>query len=112
LTATVINPQATLSASSLNFGTQKVGTSTAAKTVTLRNTGTTALTSIGVTVTGANATDFPFSNGCSGSLAAGTSCSVSMTFTPTARNSRSATLKFTDNAQSGTQSVVLSGFGK
>jgi hypothetical protein len=112
LTATVINPQATLSTSSLNFGTQKVGTPTAAKTVTLRNTGTTTLTGIGVIVTGTNAADFPLSNGCPGSLAASASCSVSVTFNPTAKNSRSATLKFTDNAQSGTQSVGLSGSGK
>jgi hypothetical protein len=112
LTATVINPQASVSPGSLNFGSQKVNTASAARTVTLKNTGATTLAINGVTITGANAADFPFSNGCTGPLAAGSSCTVSVTFKPAARNSRSATLRITDNAQFGTQSVGLTGTGK
>jgi len=41
LSAVVINPKASLSSYSLNFGKQKVGTTSAAHTVTLTNTGTT-----------------------------------------------------------------------
>jgi hypothetical protein len=107
LTALLINPQAAASPGSLNFGSQKVNTSSSA----LKNTGTTTLTITNVEVTG-NAADFPFSNGYTGSQTAGASCTVSVTFTPTAKKPRSATLKFTDNAPSLTQSVALSGTGK
>jgi hypothetical protein len=112
LTALVIDPHAALSTNNLNFGSQKVNTASAPRIVTLKNTGATALTITGVTVAGANPSDFPFSNGCTGPLAPGASCAVSVTFAPTAKNSRSATLKIADNAQSGTQSVGLSGTGK
>jgi len=112
LTATVINPQASLSTNSLNFGSQKVSTPSAAKTVTIRNTGTTALAINAVTIAGANPADFIPNNGCGPSLGPNLSCSISVVFQPTAKNSRSATLRITDNAQSGTQSVTLSGTGK
>ena len=111
LTALVINPQASLSATSLSFGTQTVNLS-ATKTVTLKNTGTTALTPISLAVTGTNASDFTSSSNCGSSLAAGSSCTISVGFKPAAKGLRSATLKVTDNAQSGTQTVALSGTGK
>jgi hypothetical protein len=111
LTALVINPQASLSATSLSFGAQTVNLS-ATKTVTLKNTGTTALTPISLAVTGTNASDFTPSSNCGSSLAAGNSCTISVAFKPAAKGSRSATLKVTDNAQSGTQTVLLSGTGK
>jgi hypothetical protein len=111
LTALVINPQASLSATSLSFGTQTVNLS-ATKTVTLKNTGTTALTPISLAVTGTNASDFTPSSNCGSLLAAGSSCTISVAFKPAAKGSRSATLKVTDNAASGTQTVSLSGTGK
>jgi hypothetical protein len=63
-------------------------------------------------VTGTNATDFTETSTCSTSLAAGGSCATNVTFKPTAKGARSATLKVTDNAQSATQSVSLSGTGR
>ncbi|HEX4487642.1 MAG TPA: hypothetical protein VH088_15320 [Terriglobales bacterium] len=57
-------------------------------------------------------TDFAISsNTCGSSLAQEASCQVGVTFTPKSKNSRSANLKFTDNAQSSTQTVSLSGKG-
>ena len=111
LSALVINPQASLSATNLNFGTQTVNTS-ATKTVTLKNTGTTSLSLTGMSLTGVNATDFTESSTCPSSLGAGNSCVISVAFKPAAKAARSATLKITDNAQSGTQSVTLSGTGR
>jgi hypothetical protein len=112
LTATVIDPQASFSPSSLSFGDQTVNTSVT-KTVTLKNTGATALSLSAMTVTGANAAEFtltPASN-CGSSLAAGGSCTISVTFKPVAKVSYSATLNVTDNAWPGTQTVPLSGIG-
>ena len=111
LSATVINPQATLSTNSLNFGNQKTGTPSTARTVTLKNTGATTLTINSVMVTGANPGDFPILSGCGSSLTAGNSCSISVVFDPSLKTSRSATLTIKDNALIGTQTVSLSGKG-
>ena len=111
LTALVIDPQASINPCSLSFGTEKVNTS-ASKTVTLENTGATSLNLTGLTVVGANASDFTESSNCTSSLTAGSSCMISVTFKPTGKGSRSATLKITDNARSATQTELLSGVGK
>jgi hypothetical protein len=112
MTALVINPRATLNATSVNFGNQKVGTTSAAQTVTIKNTGATTLNFSGITIVGTNPADFsPFTTTCGPSLTAGGSCTVSVKFHPSVKQSRSATLRFTDNAQASTQSVSLSGKG-
>jgi hypothetical protein len=114
ITATVIAPKANVSPSSLSFGTETVGNETTAKTVTLSNPGIGALTISGLTITGSNSADFVVTgNTCGGSLAAGSnsSCTISVSFKPKAKGSRSATLQITDNAQSHTQTVWLSGTG-
>ena len=112
LTATVINPQASFNPTSLSFGNQTVNTSVT-KTVTLKNTGTTTLSLTGMTVTGTNAAQFTLtpSSSCGSSLTAGSSCTISVTFKPVAKVAYSASLNVTDNAQSGTQKVPLSGTG-
>ncbi len=111
LTATVINPQASLSVSSLNFGTQKTGTPSAAKLITLKNTGATPLLINSIAVTGANPGDFPATPNCPSSLNAGSSCTISVIFDPSSKTSRSATLTIKDNAFTGQQTVALSGNG-
>jgi hypothetical protein len=112
LTATVIDPQASFNPGSLSFGNQTVNTS-ATKTVTLKNTGATTLSLSGITVTGTNAAEFTLtpSSNCGSSVAAGGSCTISVTFKPVAKVSYAATLKVTDNTQSGAQTVPLSGAG-
>jgi uncharacterized repeat protein (TIGR02543 family) len=112
LSATVIDPQASFNPISLSFGDQTVNTS-ATKTITLKNVGATALLLNGMTVMGTNAGQFtltPASN-CGSSVSPGGSCTISVTFKPVAKVSYSATLKVTDNTQSGTQTVALSGTG-
>ena len=51
-------------------------------------------------------------NDCAENLAPGTSCTISVTFTPNAPKKQTGTLTITDNANSGTQRVALSGTGK
>jgi trimeric autotransporter adhesin len=112
MSATVINPQANFNPPSLSFGTQTVNTSVT-KTITLSNPGATALSTTGMSVTGTNAAQFlitPGSN-CSSSLAAGSSCTISVTFRPLAKVSYSAASKVADNTQPGSQTVPLLGTG-
>jgi hypothetical protein len=113
LSLTVINPQASLGASSLSFATQKVGTTSAAKTVTLTNTGNTPLTLGTLTVSGNFALVSGSGTTCSnnGTVAAGASCSINVTFKPTAKGNNTGSVKITDNALSSPQSISLSGTG-
>jgi len=55
---------------------------------------------------------FMQTNNCPASLAAGSSCSISVTFTPSGTTTQTGKLTITDNANGGTQSVPLSGTGK
>jgi len=101
------NPGASVSPTSLTFGSQTVGTTSAAQTVTLSNTGSAALTITSIVASG----DFAASNTCGGSLAAGGNCSISVTLTPTASGTRTGSLSVTDNATGSPQTVSLTGTG-
>ena len=104
-------PAASLSPASLSFGNQTVGASSAAQSITLSNTGTAALSISGIAITGTNSGDFTQTHTCGASLAAGTSCTISVTFKPTATGSRSAGVAITDNASGSPQTAALSGSG-
>ncbi len=104
-------PAVGLSATTLAFGSQTLGMPSAAKSVSISNTGTANLVLGTITTTGANAAEFAPSN-CSGStLTPGASCAVSVTFTPAALNARSATLSIASNASGSPHGVALSGNG-
>jgi probable HAF family extracellular repeat protein len=109
--AAILGPNATLSPTSLTFSTQAIGTTSAAKTVTLKNTGTTSLTISSIAITGTNAGDFAQTHTCGSTLAAGASCRISVTFKPTASGTRRAAVSITDNAAGSPQKVTLSGIG-
>jgi hypothetical protein len=103
---------ATLTPTSLSFGTVSSGHSSAAQTATLMNTGTTPLIISSIAFTGTNPSNFTQTNTCpssSSSLAAGNSCSISVTF-KSGGTIASAILTVTDNtAPPGTQTVSVSG---
>lgn len=103
---------ATLSASSLTFSQQLVGSTSSAQAVTLTNTGNAALAITSIGASGANAADFAVTNNCGASLAAGAQCSIGATFTPAASGSRSAAITVTDSASGSPQSIALSGTGQ
>jgi hypothetical protein len=111
LTALVIDPQAQLSAANLNFGTKKKGTSSTAMPVTLTNTGATALTIDSIAIAGKDPLDFTQTNNCPASLKMKSSCTIDVTFKPTATGSRTGSVVITDNAQNSSQSISLSGTG-
>ncbi len=113
-TGVTTSPGVNLSATSLSFSNQTVGTTSSAQAITLTNSGTAALTISSIAITGTNAGDFAQTNTCPGSsatLAVGASCTISVTFTPSASGARSANVTLTDNAGGSPQSVALSGTG-
>src|SRR5215472_4488721 len=101
-------PIANLSPTSLTFGNQMVGTSSAAQYITLNNAGNATLT-FSASFTGDYA--FAGSGTCGSSVAPGASCTISVKFTPTAAGSRTGTLTLTDNASGSPQKVALAGTG-
>ncbi len=111
LTATVINPVATFNPGSLNLGTVKTTTGSSTKPITVTSAGGTALSITNVAVSGKNAGDFTASTSCPGSLSPKATCSISVTFKPSAKGARSATLVVTDNEANSPRSIALSGTG-
>jgi hypothetical protein len=97
----------TASPSSLSFGSATVGSTSSASTVTVSNPGTGAATAISVSVSG------PFSqtNTCGSSIAAGGSCTVSVSFAPTAAGAASGTLSVASSAPGSPLTAGLSGTG-
>jgi hypothetical protein len=98
-------PVISLSVSSLDFGTEQVGTGSPLKTVTLTNTGTAALSITSITASG----DFKAINTCKGSVAVGASCTFYVTFKPTAAGTRTGAVTIADNAPSNPQTIALTG---
>src|SRR5581483_221109 len=102
-----------LSPPSLTFGTVKVGSKSSPQTITVTNTGGTSLSFTGITFTGSNPGDFSKTTTCSTTtpLPAGGTCTISVTFKPTATGSRSANLNVIDNGGGSPQLAPLSGTG-
>jgi Carbohydrate binding module (family 6)/Pectate lyase superfamily protein/F5/8 type C domain/Abnormal spindle-like microcephaly-assoc'd, ASPM-SPD-2-Hydin len=97
----------TASPSSLSFGSQTVGSTSAAQTVTVSNPNAVAVSVSSVSASG------PFSqtNTCGTSIAANGSCTVSVKFAPTATGSASGSVSVASNAPSSPLTVALSGTG-
>ena len=102
---------ASISPTSLTFASQIVGSTSAAQTITLNNTGNAALTLTSIALTGTNASDFAQTNNCGSSVANGSTCTISVTLKPTATGTRTAAVTFTDNATGSPQTVSLTGTG-
>jgi FG-GAP-like repeat/Abnormal spindle-like microcephaly-assoc'd, ASPM-SPD-2-Hydin len=104
---------ASLTPTTVTFARQKVGTTSNPKLVTLTNASISATLSItSITLGGTNATDFAQTPSCGASLAPRASCTVSVTFSPTATGARTATLSVKDNGGGSPQTVVLNGTGQ
>ena len=97
-------PRLTANPASLNFGSQAVNTTSAAQAVTLTNTGSAAATVSSIATSG----DFSQTNTCGTSIAAGASCTVNVSFRPTASGTRTGTLTVSGNSPT---TVALSGTG-
>jgi hypothetical protein len=111
-TGTAGTPAASLSATSLSFGSQVINTASAAKKVTLTSTGTANLNISSFAITGTNAGDFVETNNCPASMAPAAKCTISLTYTPTVLGAETASLAVNDNAANSPQTVALSGSGE
>ena len=101
-------PEVNLSATTLAFGNQATGTTSAAKTVTLENAGNLALTITSIAAT----KDYNIvSNNCPSSLGPGLTCTFSVTFSPSITGADNGSVTITDNAGDSPQVITLTGSG-
>jgi hypothetical protein len=103
-TLTVDGALAVLSTGQLMFQTNG-GLASAAQIVTLQNTGDLPLTISSITTSG----EFTQVNNCGATLAAQSSCTITVSFTPSAQGTQTGELTVVDNASSAPQTVALSG---
>lgn len=106
ITLWLASPTLSFTASSVQFGSQNVGTSSSPQTIQLSNVGNATLSLTKIASTG----DFGQTNTCPSTLNIKNDCSIQVTFTPTANGPRTGTLTFADNAKPGTQSLTLTGW--
>lgn len=99
---------ATVVPGSLTFGNQVLGTTSASQPITVSNTGTNAMTVSGISITG----DFGETDNCTGSpVAAESSCTINVIFSPKVGGNRTGSLVISDNAQGNPHTVSLAGTG-
>jgi Bacterial Ig-like domain (group 2)/Abnormal spindle-like microcephaly-assoc'd, ASPM-SPD-2-Hydin len=107
--------QTSVTPSSLTFGSVVAGETTAAQGVSFENTQSVALTFSSIVISGGPApSDYGVVSNCPispNTLASGQSCTISVTFTPSALGALGSKLEITDNASNSPQSVSLTGTG-
>jgi hypothetical protein len=91
----------------VSFPNQATGTTSSASAIRMTNSGSTALAISSIQT----AAPFAVTNNCGGSLAAGGSCTLSVTFSPTAVQSYSGAITVMDSDASSPQTMPLSGAG-
>ncbi len=91
----------------LVFGPQVTGTTSPQQSITVTNTGNFNVTFTNVTIS----TNYALSNGCTGQLYPGGSCTIGVTFTPTSAVTKTGTVTITSNATGPAPKVSLSGTG-
>jgi hypothetical protein len=97
----------TSSSASLSFGYELTGQDSGAQTVTVTNPGSSAASVSSISVSGS----FAQTNNCGSSIAAGSSCTVSVQYEPSATGDSAGTLSVASSAPSSPLTVGLSGIG-
>ncbi len=105
-------PEVNLTPATLTFVAQAEGTTSPAQNINLTNNGAGSLTISTIVIAGADPGDYKQTNNCPGTLAAGFSCNIAVTFSPVATGTRTATVTVTDSATGSPHSVNLTGTGK
>ena len=95
---------------SLTFPVQTVQVKSSPETVQMANETSTTLAITAIVISGANRGDFSQNNNCGSTLGAGSSCTINVSFTPTARGTRTASVTVRTVA-SGTFSFLVQGIG-
>jgi hypothetical protein len=104
-------PVVSLPHTSLYMGSEVVGVWGTPALLVMTNSGTGTLSISGITVGGADGSDFPMTQNCGTSLAAGKSCTLTIYIKPLATGTRTGLITIKDNAGSGAQTVALTGTG-
>jgi hypothetical protein len=96
-----------LSATTLTFNGQGIGTTSAPQIVTVTNVGSAPVTLNGVTASG----PFAWTSDCPTSILVGGNCAIRITFTPTVAGNLFGSVTINDNAAGAPQRIALSGAG-
>ena len=106
-------PAASVTPAALTFGAQVAGSSSAAQTLTVENTGTAPLHVGALVLGGADPAQFSLSaDGCSSAtVAPAASCTVDVRFAPATTGTKSATVTVASDAPTSPDSVSVSGTG-
>lgn len=107
----VSGPAAQVFPSPVDFGQITVGSTSSTKIVSVVNVGDQTLAIGGISLTGANATDFSQSNTCGATLAPNANCSVSILYSPSLAGGEHALLQVSTNAPGSPQTAALTGTG-
>jgi hypothetical protein len=94
---------------SMSFGSQAVGTTSAASSVTITNIGGSAV-SVSSVASG-NPSEFTLASSTCTTVNAGSSCAIGVTFTPGAEGARSGSLSVVSNGVGSPQAISASGTG-
>ncbi len=103
------SPSLAIAPMSAAFGTNTMGIASSAVPITIANSGTSTIQISSVTLTGTGAADFSAPNNCVPVVAAGKSCTISVSFNPTQTGTRSATLQISDSAPQSPQMIAVTG---
>jgi len=101
------SPAVTLSTNSLSFPDEAPGGASPAQAVAVTNSGTAALNITSITV----AVNFQEIDDCGSQLAAGSHCTINVTFVPTTTGNLQGAITVADNASGSPQSITLAGQG-
>jgi hypothetical protein len=91
----------------LNFKRQAVGTQSAAQKVRLTNNGSASLKISSMKTS----SQFEMKSNCGSSVAAGASCTISVTFSPMSKGAKSGTVTINDSGSSKPMVIELTGTG-
>ncbi len=106
--------EASFSPPSVGFAPQSIGTTSAAQTVILADTGLGPLAITGITISGADTGAFSENDNCPRSpttLAVSANCTLQLSFVPDAAGPLKSSVSVADNAGNSPQSIVLTGAG-
>ena len=100
-------PAVTVAPINLTYANENTGTTSAPQSITLTNFGSAPLNIASIAVTG----DFVSTNTCPAALPGGSTCTISVSYSPTKTGAEVGKVTITDNAFTGTQLITLAGFG-
>ena len=104
-------PGVKLDATTLGFGEQRIGTTSAQQTITLTNDGRKTLTFSEIAASTSYGVGSGTCYGAGGTVLPGASCTILVTFSPTAAGAMPGTLSISSDAASSPELVTLTGNG-